>query len=46
MLLSTDTEIRQAEVARLRRANAISHEYLLEYDPQQRRTAVVKGYFW
>ena len=46
MLLSTDTEIRQEEVGRLRQANAISHEYLLEYDPKQRRTTVVKGYFW
>ena len=46
MLLSTDTEIRQGEVARLRQADAISHEYLLEYDPKQKRTAVVKGYFW
>jgi DNA sulfur modification protein DndD len=29
MLLSTDTEIRQGEVAQLRQAGAICHEYLL-----------------
>ncbi len=46
ILLSTDTEIRHEEVERLREAEAISREYRLEYDPKQRQTAVVAGYFW
>ncbi|MBE9158209.1 DNA sulfur modification protein DndD [Nodosilinea sp. LEGE 06152] len=46
ILLSTDTEIRAEEVDRLRGAGAISREYMLEYDPKQRQTAVVSGYFW
>ncbi len=46
ILLSTDTEIRQQEVERLRKAEAISREYILEYDPKQRQTTVVSGYFW
>lgn len=46
ILLSTDTEIRTEEVERLRGAGAISREYRLEYDPKQRQTAVVSGYFW
>jgi DNA sulfur modification protein DndD len=46
ILLSTDTEIRAEEVERLRQAGAISREYILEYDPKQRQTAVVPGYFW
>lgn len=45
-LLSTDTEIRAEEVERLREAGAISRNYTLEYDPKQRQTAVVPGYFW
>ena len=46
ILLSTDTEIRSEEVEHLREQGAIAHEYQLEYDPEQRRTAVKKGYFW
>jgi DNA sulfur modification protein DndD len=46
ILLSTDTEIRADEVAQLREAEAIAREYRLEYDPQQRQTTVVPGYFW
>ena len=46
ILLSTDTEIRTEEVERLRAAGAIAREYRLEYDPKQRQTAVVSGYFW
>jgi DNA sulfur modification protein DndD len=46
ILLSTDTEIRADEVAQLREAEAIAREYRLEYDPQQRQTTVVSGYFW
>lgn len=46
ILLSTDTEIRAQEVSQLRSQAAISREYLLEYDPNQRQTAIVPGYFW
>lgn len=46
LVLSTDTEIREAEVEQLRNSNAISCEYLLQYDPQQHQTQVKPGYFW
>ncbi len=46
ILLSTDTEIRAEEVARLREQGAIAKEYLLEYAPQTRQTQVKEGYFW
>ena len=46
LLLSTDTEIRQEEVEQLRQAGAIAREYILEYDPGHRQTAVRAGYFW
>ena len=46
ILLSTDTEIQAEEVSRLREQGAISHEYLLEYDPNQRQTTITIGYFW
>ena len=46
LLLSTDTEIRQDEVAQLRETEVISRTYRLDYDPQQRQTTVVSGYFW
>jgi len=46
ILLSTDTEIQADEVKRLREGGAIAHNYLLEYDPQQRQTTVKEGYFW
>jgi len=46
LVLSTDTEIREAEVAQLRSSNAISREYLLHYDPKQHQTQVKPGYFW
>lgn len=46
LLLSTDTEIREAEVERLRSSNAISREYLLRYDAKQHQTDVEPGYFW
>jgi DNA sulfur modification protein DndD len=45
-LLSTDTEIRTEAVERLWGAGAIAREYRLEYDPKQRQTASVSGYFW
>ncbi|ASC69479.1 hypothetical protein XM38_004060 [Halomicronema hongdechloris C2206] len=46
ILLSTDTEIRTEEVGQLRAQGAIAREYLLEYDPSQRQTAIKEGYFW
>jgi DNA sulfur modification protein DndD len=46
ILLSTDTEIRDEEVGRLRKQGAIAKEYRLEYDPQARQTEVKEGYFW
>ena len=46
ILLSTDTEIGEKEVALLRGQEAISQEYLLKYNPDQRQTTVEKGYFW
>ena len=46
ILLSTDTEIAQQEVTLLREQEAISQEYLLEYNPESRQTTVNKGYFW
>lgn len=45
ILLSTDTEICQEEVQQLRQSGAIAQEYLLEYEPKQRRTTVKAGYF-
>ena len=46
ILLSTDTEIGEKEVAMLREQDAIAREYLLKYDPEQRQTTVESGYFW
>ena len=46
ILLSTDTEIAEKEVSLLREQEAISQEYLLEYNPESRQTTVKKGYFW
>lgn len=55
ILLSTDTEIREEEVKRLRDNGAIgsagtrsviAHEYLLHYDTEQRHTQIKPGYFW
>jgi DNA sulfur modification protein DndD len=46
ILLSTDTEIAEGEVANLRDQGAITREYLLEHDPSQQRTQVKTGYFW
>ncbi|MEQ8999965.1 MAG: DNA sulfur modification protein DndD [Coleofasciculus sp. B1-GNL1-01] len=46
ILLSTDTEIRETEVKRLRELDAIAQEYCLNYDPQERQTIVEPGYFW
>ncbi len=46
ILLSTDTEVGEKEVTMLREQEAISQEYLLEYNPNTRQTIVEKGYFW
>jgi DNA sulfur modification protein DndD len=46
ILLSTDTEIGEQEVKMLRGQEAIAHEYLLKYNPQQRQTTIEPGYFW
>ena len=46
ILLSTDTEIAENEVANLRSQGAITREYLLHHDPHQQRTEVRSGYFW
>ena len=46
ILLSTDTEIGQAEVEMLRKQDAIAREYLLQYDSSKRQTTIQPGYFW
>ena len=46
ILLSTDTEIAQVEVGKLRELGAIGREYLLQYDSQERQTTISPGYFW
>ena len=46
ILLSTDTEIGEKEVALLREQEAISQEYLLKYNPDNGQTTVENGYFW
>jgi DNA sulfur modification protein DndD len=46
ILLSTDTEVGESEVANLRAQGAITREYLLEHDPGEQRTQVKSGYFW
>lgn len=46
ILLSTDTEIGEAEVKTLREQDAIGREYLLKYDPKQRQTTIAPGYFF
>ena len=46
LILSTDTEIGEADVKRLRKEKVISHEYLLNYDPDEQHTEIQPGYFW
>lgn len=46
ILLSTDTEIGETEVKRLRELDAIAQEYCLNYDAKERQTIVEPGYFW
>ncbi len=45
ILLSTDTEVGEVEVANLREQEAIAREYLLDYDEKKRQTTVKPGYF-
>jgi DNA sulfur modification protein DndD len=46
ILLSTDTEVAESEVANLRAQGAITREYILDHDPGEQRTRVRSGYFW
>ncbi len=47
ILLSTDTEIGQTEVKRLRELDAIAREYLLKYHPDKHQTIVEESrYFY
>jgi DNA sulfur modification protein DndD len=46
ILLSTDTEIGEKERQQLRDMDAISREYLLKYDPVERFTSAIPGYFF
>jgi DNA sulfur modification protein DndD len=46
ILLSTDTEIAESEIANLRAQGAITREYILDHDPGEQRTRVRSGYFW
>ncbi|HEY9809173.1 MAG TPA: DNA sulfur modification protein DndD [Halomicronema sp.] len=46
ILLSTDTEIGENEIKKLREQETIAQEYLLKYDPTNQQTVIKKGYFW
>ena len=46
ILLSTDTEIGENEVKKLRSNEVIAREYLLKYDSSNRQTTIEPGYFW
>ncbi len=46
ILLSTDTEIAESEVANLRAQGVITREYTLEHNSSEQRTQVRSGYFW
>ncbi len=46
ILLSTDTEIGEIEIERLRQQDAIAREYLLKYDSSEHQTIIESGYFW
>ncbi|BAQ65266.1 DNA sulfur modification protein DndD [Geminocystis sp. NIES-3709] len=46
ILLSTDTEIGEIEVNLLRKKEAITLEYLLDYNSKMNQTTVKSGYFW
>lgn len=47
ILLSTDTEIGENDIKKLREQDAIARQYLLQYNSEQRQTSVVADqYFW
>ncbi len=46
ILLSTDTEVAESEVANLRAQGVITREYTLDHDPVEQRTRIRSGYFW
>ena len=46
ILLSTDTEIAENELANLRAQGVITREYLLHHDANLQRTEIRAGYFW
>jgi DNA sulfur modification protein DndD len=46
ILLSTDTEIDQSGVEKLRKNEVIAREYLLEYNSQKRQTTVIKDKYF
>ncbi len=47
ILLSTDTEIAESEVKKLRQQDTIASEYLLKYDPESHQTTIQPNtYFW
>ncbi len=46
ILLSTDTEIGETEINKLRQQDAIAREYLLKYDSEKGHTSIDLGYFW
>ena len=46
LILSTDTEIGEKEVKRLRKDGTVAREYLLNHDPKQQQTQITPGYFW
>jgi DNA sulfur modification protein DndD len=47
ILLSTDTEIGQKEIGKLREQEAIARQYLLQYNPDLRKTLIHENrYFW
>jgi DNA sulfur modification protein DndD len=46
ILLSTDTEIGEADVKKLRDNEVIAREYLLKYDSTQRQTTVIKDKYF
>lgn len=46
ILLSTDTEVGEVDVTRLRKKKLIASEYLLKFNSKQSKTLVTPGYFW
>jgi len=45
ILLSTDTEIGEAELEQLHQQNVIAKEYLLDYNSAKNQTTIKSGYF-